>query len=63
MKYSSKIYYYVIERRGENIGHLGYYMTLQEAENRILVLEDMFPGGDFYVYPNPSKSEPEFLTV
>ena len=63
MKYSSKIYYYIIERYGENIGHQGYYMTLQEAENRISELEDMFPGIEFYVYPNPSESEPEFLTV
>ena len=63
MKNSSKIYYYIIEQYGENIGHQGYYMTLKEAEKRISELQDMFPRPYFYVYPNTSKREPEFLTI
>lgn len=58
-----KIYYYVIEQYGENIGHQGYYMTLIEAENRADELKDMFHHAEFYVYPNDSRREPNFLTI
>jgi uncharacterized protein YcgL (UPF0745 family) len=58
-----KIYYYVIEQYGENIGHQGYYMTLKEAENRADELKDMFHHAEFYVYPNDSRREPNFLTI
>jgi hypothetical protein len=56
-------YYYVIERNGENIGHQGYYMTLNEAQDRANELRDMFHRSEFYVYPNDTKREPIFLTV
>ena len=59
----TKIYYYVIEQNGENIGHQCYYMTIKEAEDRANELRDMFYQSEYYVYPNDSKQEPIFLTV
>ena len=59
----TKLYFFVIEQCGENIGQMGYYDTHDEAERRCEELSEMFPHSDFYVYPNTSKREPEFLTV
>lgn len=63
MKKLNKIYYYVIEQCGEDIGHHGYYMTLKEAQKRADELQDMFGALEFYVYPNDSRREPNFLTI
>ena len=63
MKRKTKTYYFIIERFGENIGHQGYYMNLDEAEKRMNSLMEMFPRCEFYIFPNDSKKEPNFLTV
>jgi hypothetical protein len=60
---TKKNYYFIIEQFGENIGHQGYFMTLDEAEKRMNSLMEMFPNCEFYIFPNNSAKEPNFLTV
>jgi len=60
---TKKTYYFIIEQCGENIGQQGYYMTISEAEKRMNDLRDMFTHSEFYIFPNNSPKEPNFLTV
>jgi hypothetical protein len=59
-----KIYYHVIEDCGSgDIGHQGYYLTIEEAEKQVQRLQEMFVRNFFYVFTSESKKEPEFITL
>ena len=59
-----KIYYHVIERGNYgNIGWHDYYLTLQEAQDRVNKLYEYFPNLSFEVFASLSKKEPEIVTV
>ena len=57
-------FYHVIEDCGyNNLGTHGYYKSQEEAEKEAARLQNFFPENHFYVYPSPSKKEPEFVTI
>jgi hypothetical protein len=59
-----KVYYHVLEEgQYGNVGHQGYYDTLQEAENEVRRLSGFFPNNYFYVWESNSKREPEVVTI
>jgi uncharacterized protein YutD len=59
-----KTYYHVIEEWSyNNIGCHGYYTSKEEAEREAARLQNLFIDNYFYVYPSPSKKEPEFVTL
>jgi hypothetical protein len=58
------MYYHVLEDSGYgNVGHQGYYDTLQEAEKQVDKLTEFFPNNFFYVLTSNSKREPEIVTI
>jgi hypothetical protein len=59
-----KIYYHVLEEgHYGNVGHQGYYDTLEEAEKEIKRLNGYFPNNFFYVFTSNSYKEPEVVTI
>jgi hypothetical protein len=59
-----KVYYHVIEEGNYNeIGTHGFYDKRKDAEQKANALKEKFPNLFFYIYPSPSKLEPEFVTI
>lgn len=59
-----KTYYHVIEE--SNFGEIAarnYYNNEQDAQREVARLQSFFPNLFFYVYPSPSKREPEFVNA
>ena len=58
-----KTYYHIIEQVGNELGHQGFYLSLEDAEKRKSELQDMFPKSFFYVEASNSKREPNNITL
>jgi hypothetical protein len=59
-----KTYYHILEYGDYgNIGHQGYYLTLEEAKKRVATLEEYFPNCHYQIEPSNSKREPNNTTV
>jgi len=58
------VYYHILEYGNYgNVGHQGYYLTLEEAKDRVKTLEDYFPNSNFQIESSNSKREPVNVTV
>ncbi len=59
-----RVYYHILEYGDYgNIGHQGYYLTLEEAQKRVATLEDFFPNSHFQIETSSSKREPNTTTI
>lgn len=58
-----KTYYHIIEQWGNEYGHQGFYLSLEDAKKRASELQEMFPKAFFYVEASNSKREPNFITL
>jgi len=63
-KNKMKVYYHVIEEANYNeIGTHGFYDKRKDAEKKVDELKQKFPNLFFYIYPSPSRLEPQFVTI
>ena len=61
---SKKLYYHILEYSDyENIGHQGYYLTIEDAKKQCNKLTEYFPNSYFQIESSNSKKEPVNVTI
>ena len=60
----SKLYYHILEHHDYgDIGHQGYFNTLDEAQKEVDRLQGYFPNLYYTIFQDTSRREPPIVTL